>query len=228
MSGYRKSSSKVGWGSGVALVVVAVMVLGQMLFTSKEAGMVASSSTVSINPGGVSSSASRKGDYDVLQSCRLVEHRRNDGDSFHIQTQDGQEHEIRLYYVDTPESYRHKHNGERIGHQAKYFKMADDDEAVELGKEAKAFVLGLLRKNGEFSVLTKWEPVFDSGRYFAFVEVEFDGQKRWLHEVLVEKGYARIYTQGAKMPDGTGVKQRKRALERIEEDARVYGAGGWQ
>lgn len=232
MSGYKQSSSKAGWGTGIALVVVAGLVAVNFL-TVKESKMAATAHMVAavdheLERAERASSASKQGGYEVLDGCRLADHRHNDGDSFHITTADGKDHEIRLYYVDTPESYRHQHNGERISHQAKYFKLANSDAAVELGKDAKKFVHKLLRDNGTFAVLTKWEPVFDSGRYFAFVQIEHDGKKQWLHEVLVKNGFARIYTQGAEMPDGQSVKSRKRQLKQMEESSRAHGVGGWE
>ena len=163
--------------------------------------------------------------YDLFHGCRLVDHRHNDGDSFHVRLSNGEEVELRLYFVDTPESRRHQYNGERIGHQARYFGLSSD-EAVELGAEAKHFVLKLLDQ-GEFSVFTKWAPVFKSDRFYAFIAVDYEGQKMWLHELLVKRGYARIYTEGATMPGGQKSDAREKVLRGIERDAKDSGVGGW-
>jgi hypothetical protein len=41
--------------------------------------------------------------FQIWKNCTLIDRRGNDGDSFHIQSPQGNE-EIRLYYVDAPES----------------------------------------------------------------------------------------------------------------------------
>ena len=175
--------------------------------------------------GDVHSIKEKHGDYEVYSGCRLVDDRNNDGDSFRVRLGTGDEVVLRLYYVDAPESRRHQYNGKRIGHQAKYFSISES-EAVEVGVSAKKFVLNELDQNA-FTVYTKWEEVYDSGRYYAFVKLNLDGKERWLHEVLVDRGLARIYTEGATMPDGESVKQRKTRLHKQEARARDAGIGAW-
>lgn len=167
----------------------------------------------------------KQGDYEVISGCRLVDHRNNDGDSFHVRLGTGDEVELRLYFVDAPESRRHQYNGKRIGHQARYFGISDAN-SVELGVKAKKFVLNELDQN-VFTVYTKWQEVYDSGRYYAFVKLKFDGEERWLDEILVDRGLARIYTEGATMPDGESASQRKRTLRLRERAARGTKQGGW-
>lgn len=167
----------------------------------------------------------KQGGYQVFPGCRLVDHRNNDGDSFLVRLGTGEEVVLRLYFVDAPESRRHQYNGKRIGHQARYFGIADED-SVEIGMEAKRFVLHELEQNA-FTVYTKWQEVYDSGRYYAFVELNLDGEERWLHEVLVDRGLARIYTEGATMPDGKSASERKRDLQERERIARDAQGGGW-
>ena len=41
--------------------------------------------------------------YQIWEDCMMIDHRGNDGDSFHIQAPHGRE-EIRIYFVDAPES----------------------------------------------------------------------------------------------------------------------------
>jgi hypothetical protein len=64
-----------------------------------------------------------KNGWTVYQNCPLVDHHNNDGDSFHIRLPDGGIDEVRLYFVDTPESSFKRYsdgntNGERIAQQA--------------------------------------------------------------------------------------------------------------
>jgi endonuclease YncB( thermonuclease family) len=166
--------------------------------------------------------------YEKFTGCKLVKYRNNDGDSFQVRLPDGRKEELRLYFVDTPESQRkHYHNGEtnlkRIGYQARYFGVSPD-RAVEIGHTAKKRVLAKLGAD-PCTVFTKWEPVFDSGRYFAFVQLP-DGQ--WLHEWLVREGLARIYTKGETMPDGTAASRRKKFLRSLEAKAKKARRGGWK
>lgn len=168
-----------------------------------------------------------EGGYERYDGCRLISHRNNDGDSFHVKLPDGREAEFRLHFVDTPESRRKSYGGGetnevRIGHQARYFGIPPD-RSVELGAEAKKRVIGRLA-GSPFTVFTKWKPVYRSGRFYAFLRLDNGG---WLHEWLVGEGLARIYTEGAAMPDGAGVGEREAQLKKLEAEARRRGAGGW-
>lgn len=90
-----------------------------------------------------------------------------------------------------------------------------------MGGDARDFSLALLRE-GPFTVLTRWEPVLDSGRFYAFVTVE----NRDLGERLVEEGLARIHTKGESRPGGATVAAQKRRLQSVEQDARRSNRGG--
>ncbi len=168
-------------------------------------------------------------EYVSLKGCQYVPHRGNDGDSFHVRDQAGKEYEIRLYFVDAPESsfktYRDgNNNGKRIAHQGRDLGQLSQDETTQLGKEAKKWVNSQLKK-GTFEVVTKWEPVFQSGRYFAFVKV--GGEDQWLHEQIVARGLGRIYTQGTRTPDGRSVSQQKKILYQLEKKAKLAKLGAW-
>jgi endonuclease YncB( thermonuclease family) len=168
-----------------------------------------------------------EGGYERYDGCRLIAHRNNDGDSFHVKLPDGREAEFRLYFVDTPESQRKSYGGGetnevRIGHQARYFGISPD-RSVELGAEAKKRVIKMLAGT-PFTVFTSWQPVYRSGRFFAFLRLE---NGAFLHQWLVGEGLARIYTEGAAMPDGTSADDREKELKKLEAEAKRQGAGGW-
>ena len=169
----------------------------------------------------VQATSGKVGDFDVLRGARWVSHGANDGDSFHV-AHGGDEHVFRLYYVDCPEksSRNYKH---RVAEQGEYFGGLTEPETVEVGLEAKDYVEFLLRGH-EFEIYTRWQEVYSSGRYFAFVKI--DG--RYLSELLVEKGLARIYTRGVNLPDGTRSKEQRDRLHRIEQAARQAKLGGWR
>ncbi|MGJ8644016.1 MAG: thermonuclease family protein [Luteolibacter sp.] len=163
-----------------------------------------------------STSPQRIGRYDVYQGCTLVSDRGNDGDSFRVKLPEGRTEIIRLYFVDTPESAFKSYGGgrnnhDRIADQAYDMGGITSEQAVEIGKKAKSFVLEHLSKS-PFSIYTEWDSPFNDQRYHAFIETSYNGKKRFLHEILVEKGYARIHTKGASMPDGTSERKQEDRL----------------
>jgi endonuclease YncB( thermonuclease family) len=160
-----------------------------------------------------------------------VEARNNDGDSFLVKLPDGKKAEFRLYFVDTPESAFKSYPGgdtnrPRIREQAADLGGITPEQAVEIGKKAKSFSLGVLASR-PFDLYTSWDSPFNDNRFHAFVEVKQDGMPRWLHENLVEKGYARIHTKGADLPDGTVSAKHKARLKVLENAAKRTQAGAW-
>lgn len=175
-------------------------------------------------------SEAKAGNYEVLRGCELIEHRHNDGDSFHVRLPDGRDEQFRLSFVDTPESAfknygRGESNHQRIREQAVALGITPE-QAVELGRRAKRFTHDLLER-APFTVYTHWEDPFGDQRYHGLVEVMVDGKPRWLHELLVEHGLVRIHTKPADLPDGTPAKQARQALRELERKARQQRAGAW-
>lgn len=166
--------------------------------------------------------------YDRLEGCRLVEHRDNDGDSFHIR-HGSRDIELRLYYVDTPEKYlsdRYEDQRRRVAEQGRDFGGISPEQTVQVGLAAKMYTAKLLADR-PFTVYTKWESVYDSERVYAFVELP-DDDGGYLCEELVEKGLARIHTKGEATPDGRGYRQYKAHLEAIERAAQDADRGAWK
>ena len=167
---------------------------------------------------------------ELLGNCKLITGRNSDGDSFHVKHSKG-ENQFRLYFVDTPESEYKEYgggesNGERLDEQGEYFNGLDRKETTTIGKDAKAFVLNLLKKK-PFKVLTKWEDVVRPGREYCFVIVDWEGQEVYLHELLVAQGLVRVHTRGADLPGGRGWKQQREYLEKWERDVAKAGIGAW-
>lgn len=166
--------------------------------------------------------------YEVLKDAQLVDHRDNDGDSFHIAHDGGEEHEFRLYFVDAPEKRLHQYNGQRLEEQARYFGALTIDDAIAVGQEAKAFTENLLRSR-TFTIQTRWQRVFGSERRFAFIFFdEPGGRKEELSEKLVRAGLCRIYTQGANLPDGRREKDFLQHLRALEREAKAAKRGAWR
>jgi endonuclease YncB( thermonuclease family) len=170
--------------------------------------------------------------YERHDGCVLVRDRLNDGDSFRLRLPDGREETFRLYFVDTPESAFKQYGGgesnrQRVQDQADYFEGLSPEGAVELGKKAKAYVLKSLEAK-PVTVFTRWDDPFGDRRYHAFVRFEDGDSPAWLDERLVERGFCRIYTRGADLPDGTPMKQHKERLRELEREAKRAGKGGWK
>lgn len=170
------------------------------------------------------------GNYEVYSNCRLIDRRNNDGDSFHAMV-NGKQEELRLYFVDCPESAIKKYrdgnsNIKRIRQQGEYFGGLEPEQTTQIGQDAKVFTKALLKKG--FDVFTKREFVFEPPRIHAFIQVKHGGKKRFLHELLVEEGLGRIYTKPADLPDGTSASRQKVKLKSLEKAARSAGKGAWK
>jgi len=172
-------------------------------------------------------------EYETLERCSLIPHKHNDGDSFHVRTpKTGEDVEFRLYFVDAPESaaktYGHgANNYKRLAEQGRYFGGLSQKETVRIGAEAKQFVTSLLSRQ-KFKVTTRWEPVYNSDRRYAFVTVQWEGKPQYLHEILVSKGYARIHTLGRELPEGgKSYYQQKAYLQQLERTAKKNHRGAW-
>ncbi len=176
--------------------------------------------------------ASKAGAYDRLPDARLVVREGNDGDSFQVRA-GGREFELRLYFVDTPESYlsdRYADQRRRVAEQARELGGIAVEEAVEVGRRAKAYVREQL-EGRPFTVYTYWEPVYDSGRYYGFVELP-DGSD--LGTRLVEQGLGRVHTKGpgskerpVPTPQGETFFQARDRLEAAAREARQAKRGAW-
>lgn len=176
---------------------------------------------------GEEQAAASDGRYERFEGCRLVDDRRNDGDSFKVKLPDGRVEELRLYFVDAPESAFKSYGGgrnnhDRINDQARDLGVSPE-RAVEIGVAAKNYVHE--RLGGEsFTIFTEWDDPFEDRRYHAFVETSDGG---WLHEQLVREGLVRIHTKGGDVPGGLRRSGQQQRLEEIESEARGSGRGVW-
>lgn len=170
--------------------------------------------------------------YERFSDARYLERDGNDGDSFRVRA-GGREFDLRLYFVDAPESYlsdRYESQRRRVADQARELGGISADEAVEVGKRAAAYVRQQLAGRA-FTVHTYWEPVFDSERRYAFVELPDGGD---LGERLVEQGLARIHTKGpgskqapVPTPRGESFSKARSKLAALEREARAAKRGAW-
>ena len=154
--------------------------------------------------------------WQTLENCQMVDHTGNDGDSFRVHWNGG-ELTVRLYFTDTPESDHRFHD--RVQAQAAYFGITEA-QAVEIGKQAKAFTREFL-KDG-FEIRTRWQGVFGNARAPRKYGIVTAGG-RDLSETLVANGLARIHGMGI---GGTTWEEVER-LKVLEEHARAAGKGAW-
>jgi competence ComEA-like helix-hairpin-helix protein len=161
-----------------------------------------------------------RGDWMVLENCRLILNPANDGDSFHVSA-GKEEYIFRLYLVDAPETEGTEPG--RLIEQAKHFGITVP-QAIEVGEAAKAFMRDKLAE--PFTVFTRMSDAMGRskiGRFYAFVQTK-EGD---LGEQLVRNGLARIY--GAKgIPPGSSSSQPERQkLQQFEDEAKQEKIGGW-
>lgn len=160
--------------------------------------------------------------FEVMYEARLLDAPNNDGDSFKISYR-GKVHELRLYFADCAEKRRHAYNGDRLREQGDYFGGLSEARTVALGQQAQAFAREWLQGR-PFTVYTKWQGVYGSGRHYAFV-VFPDGED--LSAKLVREGLARIHTTGATLPDGRTAGKYEQELRGLEAEAQAARRGGW-
>lgn len=232
-----RPKSKSSW---LALVIL-IAAIAVWLYDQKKALGSAANSTQSAqhtnsspqrkpatNPHG---KAERRGRYELYQGCTVVDFRNNDGDSFMVKLPNGKQAEFRLYYVDTPESAFKSYRDGQTNHQRIHQQAADlggitDQQAVEIGQQAKHFTLGLLASK-PFTLYTEWDSPFHDNRFHAHVQVMVDGKPRWLHQLLVERGFVRIFTKPADLPDGTPAATERNHLRALEREAKRNQIGVW-
>jgi endonuclease YncB( thermonuclease family) len=217
----------------ILLAAVAVWIFDAYRETAPAAPKSRQAPTISgqTSPASAPSPATSSGRYEVLHGCTLADDRGNDGDSFRVKLPDGRTEIIRLYFVDAPESAFKSYGGgqnnhKRIAQQAADLGGISPQQAVEIGKKAKTYVLALLSA-APFTLHTEWDDPFGDRRYHAFIEVKVKGKPRFLHELLVENGLARIHTKGAPLPDGTSERKQKDRLFNLQHTAKSKQTGAW-
>lgn len=161
------------------------------------------------------------GTWTVLKDCVLVENASNDADSFHVR-HGNDEYLLRLYFVDAPET--NARFPDRVREQAEWFGTTEE-RVLHVGEAATVYVTRLLGSR-PFTAYTQFidaRGASSMDRVFAMVKV--DG--RYLCELLVQQGFARIYGIRRDLPDGTPRRRHERRLADLEKEARWRKAGLW-
>jgi len=158
--------------------------------------------------------------WQKLENCRFVDRPGNDGDSFGVQC-GRQKFVLRLYFVDAPGDDL-KFN-ERSREQAEHFGVSLDD-TLKAGYQARDMVRSML--SGSFLVLTRKANAqgrSSEPRYYGLVHVG----GRYLHEVLLLEGLARVKGVTTTMPDGETSRDYLPKLGALEQQARAQRKGAW-
>ena len=145
-----------------------------------------------------------------------------DGDSFRA-SRNTAKYIFRVYFVDAPET--DTRYPDRVQEQADYFGV-DVDQALKGGELAAEWLHNLLRKQDGLTVYTRYADArgaSDRKRYYAMIKIG----DRWLSELLVENGFARVYGFNTELPDGTSVGNYLSRLRKLEREAKEAHRGIW-
>lgn len=145
----------------------------------------------------------------------------SDGDSFGAR-RNTVKYIFRLYFVDAPETDTRFFD--RVGEQAAYFGITSD-QALQGGKTVSVWLRELLQKE-DITVYTRYADAggtSDRKRYFAMVKVG----NRWLSELLVLEGFARIHGLRVTLPDGETATDFQETLRKHERKAKRENKGLW-
>jgi endonuclease YncB( thermonuclease family) len=165
----------------------------------------------------------KAGPWIKLENCSPVPWEHNDGDSFKVRTEAGEEFVARLYFVDAPE--QDLSFPDRVKEQADYFGLSVS-RTLEVAKEATAFVEETLSK--KFTVWTRWRLGGGRGTRWAVMIQTHEG--RWLCEELTRAGLVRVHGTRTPPPEETGAADSRAWRERLhkaEAEAKEAGRGGW-
>ncbi len=168
------------------------------------------------------------------KQCTLIPTDWADGDSFQIQTPQGQRHTIRLYGADCIEWHvKDETDARRLRAQRRYFGISEwggspltsIQAAKDLGQAAAKEVASTLKR--PFQVHTAFADAGGDARYkriYAFVTTA-DGED--LAERLVRLGLARAFGVYRETPSGKSANDYRAFLQDIELQAAKRGAGAW-
>lgn len=135
-----------------------------------------------------------------LENCTLAPTDWADGDSFRIETEQGDEHTIRLYGADCIEWHvTDESDARRLREQRRYFGITESggspQESIRIAKEHGELAAKAVRKllSEPFTVFTAYADARGDGKYKRIYGFVVTSNGRDLSEQLVELGLARAY-----------------------------------
>lgn len=190
----------------ITAVLVLIVVLGGILLKESRP---APASAVPVKRAGVPGATlpDENGDLKAVEEkflifprATLVESRANEADTLRVRI-GNEEHIFVLYFVDALEASMN--HPQRVADQARYFGRTTDQVITTTGAEAAAYVTELL-KTRPFDVITRWERVPNTMRYYALIRfLREDGNWVYLTDLLLRKGYARLDGVETQLPGDT-------------------------
>ncbi len=163
--------------------------------------------------------------FKIFPRATLVESRANEADTLRIRI-GNDEHIFVLYFVDALEASMN--HPQRVADQARYFGRTNEKVITSTGAEAAAYVAELL-KTHPFEVLTRWERVPNTLRYYALIRyLREDGRHVYLMDLLLRKGYARLDGVDTLLPaDNRDLPTYLAELMELSRKAREEKQGVW-
>lgn len=216
----------------ITCVLVLIVVLVAILLRESRPGTVPTA--VPINQAGVPSGGAGLLDnlhpvepnFVAFPGAQFVESEGNEPDAFRVRI-GTEENVFVLYFVDALEaSWMHP---QLVADQAKWFGKLPGKAIVEGGVVAMNYVAGML-KSKPFTVLTRWEHIQNSNRYYALISVEAEpGKRTYLSDLLMRKGYARVEGVTTFLPsdDRRSKEDYLFELRELSKQARLQKQGIW-
>jgi competence protein ComEA len=173
-------------------------------------------------------------DFTTWKQCKMIPTEWSDGDSFQIQTPEGETHTIRLYGADCIEWHvTDDSDARRLRAQRRYFGISEwggsplvsIQAAKELGEAAAKEVASVLKK--PFQVHTALADARGDGKYkriYAFVTTA-EGED--LAERLVRLGHARAFGVYRETPAGKSANDYRAFMQDVELQSAKRGVGAW-
>ena len=216
----------------ITCVLVLIVVLAAILLRESRTGPVATA--IPVNTAGVPGGGAGplegfrpvEPNFVAFPGAEFIESRANEPDAFRVKI-GLEELVIVLYFVDALEaSWTHP---QRVAEQARWFGNIQNQAIVDGGLAAMNYVAGLL-KSKPFTVLTRWERVPNSSRYYAMISVEHEpGKRAYLSDLLMRKGYARVGSVSTFLPpdDPRSMEDYALELRDLGVKARTQKQGIW-
>jgi len=159
--------------------------------------------------------------WTELDGVTYLEEKYSDGDSFRAK-RNTVTYIFRLYWVDCPET--DTRYPDRVQEQADYFGV-DAKQAIQGGVLGAEWLHELL-EGKELTVYTRYADARGEStirRYYAMIKIG----DRWLSELLVENGLARVFGVETELPDGTSARNYSARLKKLEKEAKEANRGIW-
>jgi endonuclease YncB( thermonuclease family) len=161
--------------------------------------------------------------FQILRSPTLVESSANEADTLRIRY-GSEEYVFVLYYVDALETSMN--HPQKVAEQGRWFQVSQKD-IVDTGRDAALYVSQLLKDN-YFNVLTRWERVPNTIRYYALIKVQLAQGPVDLADLLIQHGYARVGSLMTELPNDRRDQASYLAeLKTLDQKARQAKSGIW-